>query len=832
MGLTRNGMAKGVAPARSPSWVLAVAFLAVALGLGGCFGSDEAPEREPITEGAPSAVELGGVSAQPYEPAHDKPGPAAERVFFQAFDVDRAPKDLEAGRMDLYMFSLKTAAAEELADDERVNLYQAPATTLSLVLNPAPAQEGKLNPFSIKEIRQAMQYLVDRDFIARDIFRGRAFPMVSHVSPIDFDFLTVYDVDRGSGISYDPQFARDQIKRSMEEAGAELVDDVWQFEERPVRLTLIGRVEDERRDLADLIRAELERAGFQIAVSYQPFAPAVLRVYSTDPQVLDWHIYTEGWGRSAPTRYDFATVNQMTAPWLGNMPGWQEVGFWQYEHEELDTLGQQLFRGEFGSLEERNEIYRRMTELGLEESVRIWLATAVSHFPTRADLVGVTRDPVAGVRGPWTVREAYVPGEEELTVGNLWVWTERTTWNPVGGFGDVYSVDVWRNLSDPPLWNHPFTGIPEPMRVGFELETGGPSGSLSVPPDAVTWDASADRWRQVEPGTTAVSKVIFDYSRYTDSRWHHGQAISMADVVYAIAQGYELAFDEDKVRIETALAVTSRPYLDTFRGYRVLDDARIEVYVDYWHFEQNSIASYASPTSLGMPWEILAAMDSLVFEQRRAAYSDTAAARFNVAWLSLVLERDARLVQRTLREFATSSFLPDEVFRVGGEPLVGAEEAQERYAAAMEWFDQYQHLVISNGPFFLARYDPPAQFAELQAFRDESYPFKPGDWHFGEPPVVRIEQVDTPPVARGEAAAVSVAIEGPGTLGLRYLLLDPTSQEVLESGNVQAGSGGEVALTLETTARLDSGFYRLFLAAYSDAVALITERVVDLELMP
>ena len=42
----------------------------------------------------------------------------------------------------------------------------------------------------------------------------------------------------------------------------------------------------------------------------------------------------------------------------------------------------------------------------------------------------------------------------------------------------------------------------------------------------------------------------------------------------------------------------------------------------------------------------------------RAAYSDTAAARFNVPWLSLVLERDARLVQRTLREFESAGFVP------------------------------------------------------------------------------------------------------------------------------------------------------------------------------
>ena len=50
-------------------------------------------------------------------------------------------------------------------------------------------------------------------------------------------------------------------------------------------------------------------------------------------------------------------------------------------------------------------------------------------------------------------------------MGHLWVWTERTTWNPVAGFGDVYGVDIWRNLTDPPLWNHPFTGVPGPFRA-------------------------------------------------------------------------------------------------------------------------------------------------------------------------------------------------------------------------------------------------------------------------------------------------------------------------------------------------------------------------------
>lgn len=798
----------------------AVISVALALVLAACTDTADqpTPTGEPLIP-----PDLAPDEGPEYQPPHDRPGPATDRVLFRSFHVDRAPLELRAENMDLYMFSVNTEAAEQLRNDPEIQLYPAPATTLSLILNPAPAPEGQLNPFSIREVRQAMQLLVDRDFIARDLFGGLALPMSTHVSPFEFDYLTVHDIARRSGTSYDPELGRQMIATAMEDAGAELVDGVWHYGNRPIRLRFIGRVEDERRQIADLVRAELDQAGFEVAMNYQPFAAAVLQVYSTDPQAFEWHLYTEGFGRSAAQRYDVGTVNQMNAPWLGNMPGWREVGFWQYEHEELDDLGQRLFRGEFESLEERNAIYRELTEIGLDESVRVWLATAVNNFPTRSDLVGVTSDPVAGVRGPWTLREAYLDGAEELTVGHLWVWTERTTWNPIGGFGDVYSVDVWRNLHDPPMWNHPFTGIPMPFRGGFEVETAGPGGTLDVPADAVMWDADADAWAEVGGGVSATSKVTFDYSRYVGSRWHHGEPITMADVIYPITQGYELSYDPDKARIEFAIGVTSRPYLETFRGYRVVDDSTLEVYVDFWHFDEAFIASYANPTSVSMPWEVLAAMDDLVFEQRRAAFSDTAATRFNVPWLSLVMERDALLVQRTLDSFLTDGFVPDGPFSPGGESLVDSDAAMARYQAALDWFEEHRHLVVSNGPFSLDSYDPPAQVAELIAFRDDSYPFRPGDWYLGTPQRVEIGDVDTTASSGGE---VGVTLSGPGETGLRYLLFDPASDELVGSGEARADGEGRFGVPVDG---LSAGVYRLELAAFSDELAFLTERMVDIE---
>src|SRR5919112_478385 len=563
-------------------------------------------------------------------------------------------------------------------------------------------------------------------------------------------------------------------------------------------LKIIVRVEDERRDVGDLIRAALEGAGFQVQPIYQPFGPATLAVYTSDPFTFQWHAYTEGWSRTAPDRYDFGTINQMYAPWLGNMPGWLETGFWQYENEELDRIGQQLYRGEFGSKDERDDLYRQMTSMGLGESVRLWLATALQTFPARNELENLNVDIVGGPKSALSLREASVAGSEEIRVGNLWVWTDRTVWNPVGGFGDAYSSDIYKNLVDAPVISHPFSGLPIPFRASFEPETAGPDGTLDVPEDALLWDAAAD-------------------------------------LIYSIAQAWELAYDEERIQIETALGITSRPFLETFKGFRLLDDNRLETYVDFWHFEPSYIASYAIAGGVGTPWELLYAMDDVVFSQRRGAYSDTAAARFSVPWLSLVTETDTRLVIRTLRGFLGDEAFPDAIFNLNGRNLVTVDDAKARYQACIDWFDQTNMLMISNGPFFLTRYDPPAQFAQADAFRAEGYPFKPGDWEFGEPPVLALDVESPPPVVLGDAISLPVTVEGPGTLSLRYALVDPSAADaesaIVASGDATGDGGGfTVEIGADVTGLLFPSVYQLYLLASSDELARVTERVVDLSI--
>ncbi|MEM2876000.1 MAG: ABC transporter substrate-binding protein [Candidatus Bathyarchaeia archaeon] len=594
-----------------------------------------------------------------YQPPHTEPGPAVDRLRFKAFAQDIAPAALEKGDIDLYLYTLRTAMVKELANKPGINLYRAPSTSIAILLNPSPAPEGELNPLAIREVRFALQYVVNRDYVANEIYKGMAMPMFAHVSSFDLDYLTVYDIIKRHDFHYDPDLAKELISDALTKVGATLKDGKWFYKGEPIRLKFVIRVEDERREVGDLVASELTKLGFTVERVYQTFGPAILRVYGTDPKAFEWHLYTEGWGKTTVDKYDYATINQMYAPWFGNMPGWQEVGYWQYEHPELDAICKKVFRGEFTSIEERNELYRQATDIGMRESIRLWVVTVINNFPATSDLEGVTLELVGGPRSPWTLREAYVPGKCELTVGHLWVWTERSIWNPIGGFGDVYSVDVWRNIYDPPIWRHPFTGIPMPFRAEYAVETAGPLGKISLPENAFTWDPSTRVWVTVAMGTKATSKVTFNYAKYIGSKWHHDQMITMADIIYPIYQAFDLAYNPDKSRIEYAIASVSRPYLEVFRGFNIVNSTTIEIYLDYWHFDQNYIAEYASLAGVSMPWEVLHAMDTLVFERRRAAYSDTAAARFNVPWLSLVEQKHALLIKGVLADFLVDDVLPE-----------------------------------------------------------------------------------------------------------------------------------------------------------------------------
>ncbi|MEM3463840.1 MAG: ABC transporter substrate-binding protein [Candidatus Bathyarchaeia archaeon] len=761
-------------------------------------------------------------------PVYAATGPATDRIIFKRVPVDLAAQSLKAGDIDYYIYGLRPAQAEALAGEEGITLYYAPAGLVDVVLNPAPAPSGQLNPLAIKEVRFALNYLMDRDYIVNQIYKGFASGMVTFLSTYDPDYVTIYDIIAKNDFKYDLVTAMSMINSAMTRAGATKQEGKWYYNGEPVTLKFIIRTEDERREIGDALASALEAVGFTVNRQYMTFGPAISIIYGTDPADLEWQLYTEGWGKSAVDKYDYGTINQFGCPWYTWMPGWQEPGYWQYENSTLDDLGKRIFNGNFTSKEERNELYREATEMIIEESVRIWAATRLEIHPARKEVKGVTNDLGTGLRSPLNPREVYISGKDNITVGHLWVWTETTVWNPIGGHDDVYSVDIWRAVYDPFMWRHPFSGKPIEFRWDYTVTTAGPDGTLSVPADAFLWDNNTDTWVTVGSGVTATSKVVFDLSKYIGTKWHHNQTITWADILYSLYQHYEIAFDEEKSALEGSTAALLKEVLPLYKGFRVVGN-ELEVYLDYWHFDPAYIADYADviggdPPMGHYPWEVLAAMDKVVFEDQTAAYSQSAANARGVPWLSLVLSDHAQLVKAAIEELQTASFLPTNVFNVSGTVYANSTEANARYNAAISWFNDKGHMVISDGPFYLNVFDPAAQYAEIVAFRDPTYPFSKGDWYYGIPTPPEILSVGTPIVTIGTPASIIVDVTGVPPLGVKYLIKDPLTGSILAVGEAESITATRFAIILDEsfTSQLEPGLYEVTLACYSEEVAFVS----------
>lgn len=787
------------------------------------------------TVAGPAAIRAADPSPAPDPATSPRPGPAAETIRFSAHAADRAPLDLAAGEIDLYLNGVQPDAMQSLATTPGVRLDVVPFQSLAILLNPAPAPEGQLNPFSLPEVRRAIGELIDRDLVARDIYRGYAEPQLSFLGTSSADYLAAFDAIRGAGIVHDPEFARLKIAEAMTEADATLENGRWTYAGRPIELVFVARTEDSRRRIADLLRAELERTGFRVAMQYLTYAPAADLVYATDPAALGWHLYTEGWGAGSSTRWSTIVASQYVAPWYGNMPGWGAPGFWQYANAEADEIGRRLQRGDFASREERDAMLREMARIERDEAVRVWVVTVGSGYPATDAISGVTLDVRSGPRSQFALRGATVPGRDDLNVGVLQVWNESSTWNPVDGLVDVFSRPMVELLFDPALAYDPWSGRTVPYRAGYTVETAGPDGTLPVPADALAWDAVADAWIPVPDGTEATSVVRYDYTRYLGAPWHDGSTLTLADAIYPIIQAHEIVRDPAKAAIEPSVAASRATTLDTIRGYRFPDDGTIEVYVDYWHFDANEIARFASPTSFMWPWPLLAATDTLVFGQRAAAYSATGASAGGVPWLSLVLARDAGLVDAAAATLAEGPVVPAGLAEVAGRPLVTPEEAGARYAALRAFYADRRHLVVSSGPYSLARFDTTAQYAELRAVRDPAYPMTPDDLRREGMPAVTIGSPGTPEIAMGDAATIDIPVTAPGTIEARWLLIDPATRLPIASGTGAPGAPAgtvRVELPADLTANAFPGPYQLYLAATSDAVAVTAERRIDVVIAP
>ena len=727
--------------------------------------------------------------------------------FIQYLDENTALEEVKNGNLDLYYYRISPDRLENKQSTEGLKIYDSTGGSYSLLVNPAESE--KFNPFSEKDARFALNYLVDRKLIVNELMSGYGSQIISYYGPTDPAYLTIIKEIESFNFKYNPTLANKIISESIIERGGEKIDGKWFQNNKEIEVTIFIRSDDPvRKSIGEILAKELENIGFKIKKDYGDLNKAFVVVYGSNPAEMSWNLYTEGWGRSAFVKYDSIGLGQMYSPWFSNMPGFNDPSYWNYENKKLDELTQKIYKGDFESAEKRTELIQEAVVEGINESVRIFLASKVDQYVVNQNVEGVVNDLGAGVPSRFTPINAKTD-DNELSVGVKQIY--QGAWNPIMGLTDTYSRQIWNIISDPITFKHPFTGETFPVRAQWDVETSELNKKISVPTDAKMWNPSSQKWENISSNTFATSKVTFNFEF---SNWHNGKIMDMNDILHSLYFTIEWGtqIDEKDKTFDTEFTPRAAQSIQTIIAINEIDQDTIEVYVDYWHFDENEIAEWAAVWS-PVPWEITTAMEKAVIDGK-VSFSRSGATSKNVNWLSLIVPNDANIIKEYLKEFKENKFIPNSL----KQNQIQEQYFEERFDSSINWIEEKKHAVISNGPFYLETYSPESRTILVRAFEDNSYPFEAGTWskfekmEFPSIKKINIEKM----IQQGESTQINIETEG--VTSLLYFILDNEGEiqkseelEIIENQII-------IKLTSEDTKKLKAGTNQIKIFGVSNSV--------------
>ena len=376
------------------------------------------------------ALALAVVAVTAHDWAYAEKGVFADRIrFVQYLDESTALEGVRNGELDLYYYRIPSERLEDGQLREGLQVFDSTGGSYSILVNPAESE--RFNPFSSRDVRYALNYLVDRKLIVNELMGGFGSATVSYYGPSDPEFLTVVGQLESLNFRYSPALAERMITDALLGMGAAKSGGQWQYDGAPVEVTVFIRSDDlVRKSIGEILVAELEAIGFAVKKEFGDLNKAFVQVYGSDPADLEWNLYTEGWARSAFVKYDSVGLSQMYSPWFSNMPGFNDPSYWNYKNERLDGITQRIYVGDFESAKERTALIREAVAEGVNESVRIFLASKVDRYVAGKEVVGIVNDFGAGVPSRFTPINAR-GADGELTVGVKQIY--QGAWKPGNG---------------------------------------------------------------------------------------------------------------------------------------------------------------------------------------------------------------------------------------------------------------------------------------------------------------------------------------------------------------------------------------------------------------
>ena len=98
--------------------------------------------------------------------------------FIQYLDENTALEEVRSGNLDAYYFRIPADRLEGANSRDGLNVYDSTGGSYSILVNPAESDE--FNPFSIKQIRFALNYIIDRKLIVNELMGGFGSATISY----------------------------------------------------------------------------------------------------------------------------------------------------------------------------------------------------------------------------------------------------------------------------------------------------------------------------------------------------------------------------------------------------------------------------------------------------------------------------------------------------------------------------------------------------------------------------------------------------------------------------------------------------------------------------
>jgi peptide/nickel transport system substrate-binding protein len=649
----------------------------------------------------------------------------ADAINMSVLNPDLAAPQIVAGTIDIFAGDLVNPTHLDAIASAGLDHSDHKGIYYDLTLNPAGpvfTGTGKLNPFASATIREAMNWLIDRNYLNTNVYGGYSTPKwvsMRNGFPDHTRYLTEIQA-KETYYTYNQTLAETTIATEMANLGATKVGDKWQYQSEDVILIFLIRNDSDgtRLPMGNKIADWLEAIGFTVTRQYGTSSELAPIWIWGDPDDGLWHLYTGAWGGEGVSRDDgdhfrfFFTQDSA----YNSSPLWAS-----YNVSATDLLvANALADRTYADWAARDVLFSDALDLMFAYNYRIWLIDGNAQSPWKTTL-DVSYDLAGGVAlnelWPHTLRY-------EASAGGIVDWANYDLFanpvNPVAGSGWTYDWQWQLATSDWDAIPDPNTGLPLAQRLASAavvVETGLPVSkthswvtlsfqpTITVPTDAwVDWNATTQKFitaGTAHPGgLNAKTKVTLTYpSDLWHIKWHDGSPLTMADFLMA------LIVEADRSKPASPI------YDDTYDGgfpYKAVkilteDPLVVEIYSDNWYLDAEQIAvanraAFWPEYGTGQaPWHVIA-VSSAVEVDGNLAYSADKADDLGINWTNYLNGPSLTFMSTKLNTLKTSSYIP--YAPTLGSYITSAEAAM-RYTNLQAHYAIRAHFWLGTGPYML-----------------------------------------------------------------------------------------------------------------------------------